>query len=39
MIGTLIAGFSILIFSGIANTYFSNLLFSDTESPSKQNNS
>jgi hypothetical protein len=38
MISTLIAGLSILLFSGMANTYFSEMLFSDTELPSDKNN-
>lgn len=38
MISTLIAGFSILVFSGIANTYFSHMLFGDTEVPPENNN-
>jgi hypothetical protein len=38
MISTLIAGLSILFFSGMANTYFSEMLFSDTELPSDKNN-
>jgi hypothetical protein len=38
MISTLIAGLSILFFSGIANTYFSQRLFSDTEFPPDDNN-
>ncbi|BAY44271.1 hypothetical protein SAMD00079811_18670 [Scytonema sp. HK-05] len=38
MISTLIAGLSILLFSGMANTYFSQRLFSDTEFPPEDNN-
>lgn len=38
MISTLIAGLSILLFSGMANTYFSEMLFSDTKLPSDKNN-
>lgn len=38
MISTLIAGLSILLFSGIANTYFSQKLFSDTEFPPENKN-
>lgn len=38
MISTLIAGLSILLFSGMANTYFSKRLFSDTEYSPDDNN-
>ncbi len=38
MISTLIAGLSILLFSGMANTYFSQMLFSDTEIPPDNKN-
>ncbi len=38
MISTLIAGFSILFFSGLANTYLSHMLFGETEAPSDENN-
>ncbi len=38
MISTLVAGLSLLIFSGIANTYFSYLLFGKSEATQEKNN-
>jgi hypothetical protein len=38
MISTLIAGLSILVFSGLANTYLSHMLFDEKEAPSDNNN-
>jgi hypothetical protein len=38
MISSLIAGLGILVFSGLANTYLSHMLFGETESPPDNNN-
>ncbi|GAB1543338.1 hypothetical protein NUACC21_60120 [Scytonema sp. NUACC21] len=38
MISSLIAGFSLLILSGVANTYISYLLFGNEEAPTDKNN-
>ncbi len=38
MISTFLAGLSILVFSGIANTYLSHMLFGDTELPPDNHN-
>lgn len=38
MISTLIAGLSILVFSGLANTYLSHMLFGETEAPPDNKN-
>lgn len=38
MISTLIAGISIIILSGVANTYISHFLFGEIENPPEKNN-
>jgi hypothetical protein len=38
MISTLLAGLSLLLFSGLANTYFSYLLLDKNQTPPSENN-